>query len=302
MDIIRLFRDYGIEYVTEGHTHVTQGHVNTHCPFCAGSRDFHLGYSLQGDFFHCWRCGWHPTVETIAKLLGVSVSDAYGIIKDYGGKTHKKTFVEPVLKIRAKAHKLPSNTGPMLPAHRRYLEKRGFDPVKLEKMWGLLGTGPLSMLDKINYSRRVIIPIWWERQQVSFQGRDITGNAPQKYLACPEERELIKHKHILYGQPEIFEDLSQCICAEGVADVWRIGKWGVCTFGISYTHEQVRILRKFKKVIIWFDEEIQAQKQARKLRMELEFSGVETDQIFTSKDPADTDPDTVRKILRKYLA
>lgn len=53
--------------------------------------------------------------------------------------------------------------------------------------------------------------------------------------------------------------------------------------------------------MVWFDEEPQAQQQARKLRMDLSFSGVETEQIFTPKDPADTDPATVRKIVQKYL-
>ena len=238
--------------------------------------------------------------ETVAKLLGVPVPQAYALIKEYGGRV-RKAPVEPVLRVRAKAHKLPSNTGSMGPFHRKYLERRGFDPDKLERMWGLLGTGPLSLLDKLNYSRRIIIPIFWEGEQVSFQGRDITGKAMQKYLACPEEREIIKHKHILYRSQEVSQDYSQCICVEGVADVWRIGRWAVATFGIKYTREQLRILRRFKRVVVWFDEEPQAQQQARKLRMDLSFSGVETEQIFTPKDPADTDPATVRKLVHKYL-
>lgn len=301
MNILRLYRDFGIDFVTEGHRHATQGHVNTHCPFCAGSRDYHLGYNLQAGVFYCWRCGWHPVVDTLAKLLNVSTAQACIVLKEYGGKTKGKVFVEPVIKIRTKAFRLPSNTRSMLPAHRKYLKSRGFDPDELEKEWGLLGTGPVSLLDGINYSRRIIIPILWEGKTVSFQGRDVTNTSSSKYMACPPERELIKHKHILYGHPSVFENRDVCICVEGVTDVWRVGKSAVATFGIKYTREQVRILRSFSKVIVWYDQEDFAQKQARKLIKELEFSGVETDQIRTSQDPGSTDPERIERILRKYL-
>jgi hypothetical protein len=299
MDIIRLYQDFGIEYLTEGHKHATQGHVNTHCPFCSGSRDFHLGFNIHAGVFHCWRCGWHPLVETLARLLGMSESQVFPIVQEYGGKA-RRAYVEPIIRVRAKAHRLPSDTGPMGPSHRKYLKQRGFDPDELEREWGLLGTGPLSLLDGVHYSRRIIIPIFWEGERVSFQGRDITGKSNRKYMACPEERELVKHKHILYRHPKN-NSKDCCIVVEGVTDAWRVGTSAVATFGIKYTKEQLRILRTFRRVVVWFDQEDFAQEQAHKLIMELSFGGVETDQIFTPKDPADTDPERVRRIVGRYL-
>ncbi len=294
MDIIRLYNDYNIDYVTEGNKHCSPGFVQTHCPHCAGSKNYHLGYDLENNYFHCWRCGWHPVDATLAKLLGVSITDARNIVREYGG-TSKLTSVkkeEPI--VRPKALKLPSNTQQLQRQHKSYLVKRKYNPDDLQNDWGVLGTGPIALLDGLNYGHRILAPIFWEGRMVSFQCRDITRKAELKYLTCPKSREIIHHKHILYGAKERFENWDVCICTEGIFDVWRIGRYGVCTFGIKYTPYQVRLLARFKKVVVWFDQEKQAQEQASKLIGELRFRGVKTDRIFTETDPGDTSPERVK--------
>lgn len=300
MDIIRLFQDYNIDFITEGNKHCTPGWANTHCPFCEGSRNYHLGVNLSDNYFVCWRCGWHPNDITISKLLGVSIKDTREIIRLYGGTSRRATKAkDPVVKMRA--FKFPTGTGPMLIQHKKYLQKRNYDYTKLETEWGLLGTGPMAMLDDLNYCHRVIAPIYWDDKIVSFQGRDITGKSELKYLTCPQKREIIQHKHILYGQPAIFTTWDTCICVEGIFDAWAVGKYAVATFGIKYTGEQLRLLSKFKKVIVWFDQEKQAQEQASKLVSELRFRGVKTEHIFTPDDPADTPKDIVFGNIYKYI-
>jgi hypothetical protein len=173
--------------------------VNTECPHCTGNPGLHLGYNLQGNFYTCWRCGWQPVVPTIAKLLNLPYNQANTIVKQYGLLV-PKLIKEPQVKIRVKAHRLPSNAEPLNTTHRAYLSKRGFDPDLLERTWNLLGTGPYSKLDNIDYRFRIIIPFIWDGQQVSFDSRDITGKDPGRYKACPKDRELIPHKEILYGK------------------------------------------------------------------------------------------------------
>lgn len=303
MDIERLYQDYNIDYLSEGNKHCTPGFINVHCPFCEGSKNYHLGYDLKGGYFTCWRCGWHPVVETIARLLGRTTKEAYKIIQEYGGKSRPvhKDRADPIIKIRTKAHRLPSGTGSLTEAHKRYLRNRGFIPEILIQKWALLGTGPMAMLDGLNYCHRIIIPIFWEGKQVSFQGRDITGKGEFKYLTCPQDREEIPSKTILYGQPKQFENWDTCIVVEGVFDAWRVGELAVATFGIKYKSEQLRLLSRFKRVIVWFDEEPQAQEQAKKLVSELRFRGVKASQIFHLGDPASTPQDEVNQIIQEVL-
>ena len=148
MKILELYRDYNIPHQTSGHKHCRDGWVNTVCPFCTGNAGLHLGASLNGEVFTCWRCGWKPPDKAIAGLVGISKSKAQSVIKEYGGKSRA---VENQVKQapRLKAHKLPSDVGGMEVRHKKYLASRGFNPNKLERKWKLKATGPISRLDGI---------------------------------------------------------------------------------------------------------------------------------------------------------
>lgn len=271
MDILQLYRDHNITYQTEGHKHCRPGWINAPCPFCSGNAGLHLGVTLDGSHGYCWRCGYHPVPRIISKLLNVGETKAKAIIREYRGVADAP---DPKIRLRRKSHKLPSGVSPLLPVHKRYLKKRGFDPEKLERDWGLMGTGPVSQLDGIDYKHRIIVPVFWEGRRVTFQGRDITNRHPLKYLACPKAREAIHHKHLLYGKQEAWDGTG--LCVEGVTDVWRLGPAAFCTFGVEYTLQQVRAIKKhFKRVAVIFDSEPQAQNQARKLVAELCFRGVD---------------------------
>ncbi len=305
MDIIRLYEDFGVQYQTEGHKHCRPGWVNTECPFCSGNPGLHLGFNIRNEFFVCWRCGWKPTTKTIAKLIHVTENEAREIIKRYGGKSALARNQNTKILLNKKRFKYPSNTDTLAPQHRAYLKRRGFDPDKLEKTWGILGTGPISELDNIDYKNRILIPIFWQGEVVSFQTRDITEKHPAKYMACPEEREKVKHKHILYGHPSVWEK-EGCICVEGVFDVWRLGERAVATFGIKYTTPQINVLAKtFKKVAVMFDVESQATKQAEKLVSELRFRGVDASCVYletkNGKDPGSLSEDEAREIVEKLI-
>ncbi len=284
-DILQLYQDYNVDHRTEGHKHCRPGWVNTPCPFCIsepGHEGYHLGATLDGSTFYCWRCGWHPPVKAIAALLRVRENDARTLMYQYLGMVSHRVINTP--KVRTKAHKHPSNTTEMQKCHKRYLEGRGFDPDKLEQEWGLLGTGPVSLLDRINYSFRILAPILWQGKEVTFQTRDITERHPMRYLACPEDREIMKHKHILYGRQEKWRDTG--ICVEGITDVWRFGDQSFATYGIKFTPAQLRLIAgTFKRVFIVYDDEPQAQAQAKEMQDDLLFRGVEAKRITIQGDP-----------------
>lgn len=300
-DIIQLFSDYNIQSKTEGHKHCRPGWVNTECPFCiseAGHEGLHLGATLDGKIFFCWRCGWHSPSSSIAKLLKISETEAKKLLKQYVGLSYKTK--DAIVKINSKTHKHPSNTGPLEERHIKYLLKRGFDPEQLQHDWDILGTGPISKLDKINYSNRILAPIYWDGKEVTFQARSISDKSSMRYLACPEDREIIKHKHIIYGRQDMWKDTI--ICVEGITDVWRFGFNAICTFGIKYTNYQVRLIAStFKRVIVIFDDERQAQDQADNLVADLKFRGLDSWKEKVIGDPGGMNQKEANYLVKQLI-
>src|SRR4030042_1008514 len=299
MNILQLYQDYNIPYATEEHRHYQTGWINTACPYCRGNEGMHLGYNLENDYMHCWRCGAHKTIDTIAILIGVAPTEAKQIIRNYKGHTKIKS-PEPKVIIRKKAFRLPSDIIPMQNYHRNYLIKRGFDPDQLEHTWGLLGSGPAAKLDDINYKLRIIIPITWDDRMVSFTSRDITNKQRLKYVTCPKDRELVHHKEILYGRQDKWTDTG--ICVEGPADVWRFGIHAFATFGIQYTYTQLRLIAKsFKQVVVIYDDDPQATVQAEKLVSELKFRGVDAEWIGIQGDPGGMKQDDADYLVKTII-
>jgi DNA primase len=180
------------------------------------------------------------------------------------------------------------------------LESRGFDPILLEREWNLLGTGPYSKLDHIDYKHRIIIPFFWDTQQVSFDSRDITGKDAGRYKACPKDRELIPHKEILYGKQSEWKETG--ICVEGPTDVWRFGTCSFATSGIKYTPKQIRQMAKaFKRIAVVFDDDSQATVQAGKLVAELKFRGVDSFKIAIKGDPGSMSQEEANYLVKQLI-
>jgi hypothetical protein len=300
VDILAMLQENGVEVLTSGHKHCRSGWANMACPFCTGNPGYHLGVTLdKPHHFVCWRCGSKPYYLALSKVLKCSIDKAKEINRAYLGTVSKSP--ERKRAIRTKAHKLPTDTGPMEQRHHRYLQKRGFDSEFLEHEWQLLGTGPCSKQDFASYAHRILAPIFWEGKQVSFQARDITNKSDTKYKACAIDRELIHHKHILYCHPEL--DWNEVvIVVEGITDAWRLGRQAAATFGIAFTPEQVRALsQKLKKggrrAVVLFDDDPQAITQADKLVAELQFRSIDCKKHIIEGDPGGMDQSEVPSLL-----
>ncbi len=302
MSLENLYIDYNIEIASDDDKHFRDGWVNVACPYCTGNPGYHLGFNIDGRYFHCHRCGGHFIDETIAKLLNINRQAAQLIIKDYriSSKQNRAKIVDTSThqKVNIHSFKYPTHTGPMNDQQKRYLKHRGFDPNFLERKFGLLGTSPFSKLDNIPYKFRILAPIYWEGHEVSFQTRDWTGKQEMRYLACPKRRELINHQSIIYGRNKSWQ--NEAICVEGITDVWRFVKNTFAIFGIAYTPEQVRLISKlFDRIFIAFDPEKQAQEQAIKLKKELNFRGVEVENIILDSDPGEMSQKEANYLLKQ---
>lgn len=294
MNIEQLYRDYGIPYATEGHKHTREGWVNCECPFCSGNPGLHLGYDTHNNRFVCWRCGGKTAHKVLSALLRISFTEIFPIMRQYGIATKAKV-PEKKEPIRLKSFKYPKPVAKLQEQHKIYLRSRNYDPEAMETIWGIMGTGAYAKLDDIAYKHRIIIPYVWDGRVVSFDSRDVTDKAQNKYMACPESRELIPRKQILYGLQHRWTETG--ICVEGAFDVWRLGAHAFATSGIKYTAAQVRLIVKtFKRVFIIYDNERQAQEQAKKLQKELLFRKVDC-HVLTVK----TDPDELTQQEANYL-
>ena len=286
INITKLYQDFRIPFQSEGGQGVARGWVGISCPFCTGNPGYHLGYCIDksnrySGAFTCWRCGGKSAVKVIAKITHSTESEAWKILKRYSdskidNKPHKKEKKKKAIKCL-----LPGGLVPFKGKASTYLRKRKFKVKELVSEWYLKATGPIG-----SFKHRIIIPIYFKNQLVSFQGRDLTGKSGMKYKACPQEREVLDHKCCLYGYDKVRG--SKIVVVEGVADVWRLGPGSVATFGIKYTMEQVRLLSKFKEAFIIFDDDPKAIEQAESLANDLSAVGVSVEIVVLSEgDPGD---------------
>jgi len=296
-DILKFLSTYNIDSTTEG-KHGRSGWVQVKCPMCTGSDGYPGGFNIAESYYNCYRCGWHPLKDIISSLLGISEQEAITILKtmrrNKGASTHQKARDTPE---SPKEVCLPPNTSTMQESHRKYLARRNFDPEKLEDLYQLKGTNHLGQ-----YKFRIIAPIYFKGQLVSYQGRDTTDRSPLKYKACPLIDEVVHHKNILYGIDLVMGDTL--IIVEGITDVWRIGSPAVATFGTSFTTEQLQLIikRKFKQVILLFDAESDAQVKARKMAIRLSAHGISVMNIaLDDGDPGSLSEEDVIE-LRKDLS
>jgi len=280
--------DYDIKHFTEG-KNVQEGWVNIKCPFC-GDKSNHGGFNPIEAYYNCWRCDWHSLQEIITTITEITYSEVNRIIKQYS----KFSSIAKKKKAEVKQGKLllPESTEELKKNHKKYLMKRNFDPDKLEKEFGLKGTGNYG-----GYKYRIIAPIYYDERLVSYQGRDVTNRQELRYKACSKLEELIFHKYILYNIDNARGETA--IAVEGITDVWRLGAGSVATFGTGFTLAQVNLLtNRFKRLFILYD--TNAEKQAEKIglyssvKCEVELIDIEAD------DPAQLS-NSDATYLMKYL-
>ena len=92
------------------------------------------------------------------------------------------------------------------------------------------------------------------------------------------------------------------IVVEGVVDVWKLGTSAVATFGTSFTMRQVLALAKIHdRFFIVYDNEPQAQQQARKLAVKLKALGKKAFIETVDTDPGDMKIEDARHFIKTLL-
>lgn len=306
-DWVRLLTDLHVPCWTQGKNCVPGGvSIRCCCPGC-GDHSNHGHFDIRTGRYSCWKCKGAPSGQALAWAAGIPVKTAQDLIRQYSdGKTteiRKGPKTGGVDSIR-----LPgSRTCP--PAHRRYLEGRGFDPVDLEFHHGIQYT-LMDRWEGIDTSYRVIIPVYdLDGSVVAWQGRAISKEQELRYIFPPVEKCVKHYKHTLYGA-EACRNLRRVVVCEGVFDQWRLGPGSVATFGTSLTREQVNLLANWEEVVFLFDPEETAQAHAREYARDLAALGrrVEvcaaefgTDRNGEPRDPGDLTREEAREVMEDLL-
>ena len=278
LDVEQILTDYGISTAGPGDRHFRENWINIPCPFCSGNSGNHLGYI--GSSFVCHRCGKKDRKRVLETLTGEAFSFLY---KKYAVGQTSYSRPEEIVLPKVQELEYPLDIGPMSNRHKTYLFHRKLNPIKLERLWGLLGTGPIG-----DYCHRIVAPVRFNGKVVSYITRDITGHREHfdKYLPCKKEDEVIPHKHTLYGL-DLVPSRQWIVVVEGIADVWRLGPGSVATYGTSWTKEQLVLLSKFLNVYIYYDPEPEAQAKAKELGSNLLLLGSNVFIITENTDPSD---------------
>jgi len=313
VNFLTLCQDYNIDTAGPEHHHVSQGWIGIHCPFCAGKQNFHMGFNISKEFFNCWRCGPHSLRDTLERLTG----QAFGTLwRKYG---EGKSAPSPARKVKPRKEEkelvLPNGfTLPLRDHHRRYLERRHFDPDELIEEWGVCSTSPTAVLRDgdmfSNFSNRIFIPMYWNGVLATFQARTLKSKAANnsdgrkisKYKACPSEMEGRSIRRILYRHPETVSDYG--ICVEGVTDVWRMGLHAFALLGTGFSEGQVALIAElYSRVVLLFDPEEYAQARALKMQLALRVFGVKVDihSLPDKRDPAELNRQEVSMLVQGLL-
>lgn len=246
IDIVRIYQTYNIKYWTEG-KNVQPGWINTQCPFC-GDTSNHLGFNIEKQYYYCWRCKYKHQKEVFNRL-NIPLTEL---------KNHTIIQSEIIKKLNIKRQfNLPGSE--LNDPARKYLSQRNFDPDNLIKKYQLKSCNHLDLY----YPFRIIIPIIYNNQIVSYTTRDYTNKQELRYKSCPKDMEVIEHKNILYNLDNCKD--NYIIIVEGIFDCWRLGDNCCSTFGVNYTKYQINLLLNYQHIFILFDNDEAGVKESEML-------------------------------------
>ena len=272
-----LLESLRIPYWTAG-KNVAKDRTNIQCP-CPGCDDLsnHGSFGNSTGDYRCWKCSGAPAPQALAWAAHIGVPEAKKLIRQYtigGVKLPERQAIKYVSSLT-----IPG--GPLQEMHKQYLLKRGLDPERLVRQYGIRGTMLGAKWEGKDYSLRIIIPIKdQDGSVVSFQGRDITGDERRnRYEGCPKEKALKNYKHLVYGA-DLAWHMDRVVAVEGVFDAWKLGPGAVCTFGTGMTQEQLLMLSHWKHVTFFFDPEPEAQQHAAEYARTVAMYGTDVEIVF----------------------
>jgi hypothetical protein len=240
--------------------HKLQGgeEYGVNCPVCGDKRgrlyiNHMFGSSVyavrQDELFHCYNeaASCRKELEEILEDIIYNPNLESVQVEDLPELTLEQIIVESATKHAQLNPKHVTRLDRLEPTHPAvmYMQERGFDPVKLAKVWGCsYAADPNRKLT--NAYRRIIIPLIYDGIVVGYQARAIPGHTrkqtPKYWTAsgCKKSYFLGGYDYAIRGEA--------LVLVEGPTKKWRIGPPAVDILGSSLSSHQVdRIMEGWGK-------------------------------------------------------
>lgn len=285
-DLQRFFDQHGIKYRTSG-ANVSRGNIAIHCPFCGpDDPSEHLSVNIEGKGWRCWR---HPDhrgkspARLVRALLRCSMDKAREIVghsiflpEDFGDRV-KAMFAtaadmpivdELPVPAEFRAFKGYPTSRPFV----RYLRDRGFTDLQIGRMTNRYG---MRYCTEGSYGGRIIFPVTYDGELVSWTGRSISRNATLRYKTLTTDEESADREgyrpalgaisHYLLWFDELEERGGEVlVLCEGPFDALKVDVLGradgiraTCFFTAAPTEAQVDMLhtlaRRFDRILLLLD-------------------------------------------------
>ncbi len=293
MNITEVLQHLSIPFKSEGeHHHCREGWINIDCSQCSKDwQHYRLGINLEHHYAHCWQCGSLPLVNVLMDLSGKNFKEIKTLLSELSIEKLDKTE-----KLKGSV-KLPKELGPLLQPHLDYLVNEREYPLheieSLKRLYGLRGLGIAGTL-----SWRIYIPITYRGEVVSWTTRSISNNTKRYINARPSE-ESLSPKSLLYNEESVRHSV---IVTEGPTDVWRIGPGSVALMGLTFTKAQVLKISRHPVRVIILDNEVNAQKVAKRLCDSLKcFPGKTFNIQLDASDPGSASKREIKMLRRSFL-
>lgn len=181
----------------------------------------------------------------------------------------------------------------------KYVRSRNFDPALLDREFQV---GVCTYITEAAYKimlNRLYIPIRFNGELVSWQGRAIGDAFGPKYFNCPGTSK----SRILYNYDRAREQ-PYVVVVEGVPSVWRIGAPAVCIFGKTMSLWQQTTLSTAwagKPIVLMLDHD--AREQMEQATAALQARGADVRPVFLpdSRDPADYTRAEIQGLIDTFL-
>lgn len=292
MNIRAALSELGIPFWEGGtHPNVRMGWLGIDCPTCPGGKSggAKLGIHPTTLASKCWTCGKTRLGDALAAISGRSVGFVLSLLP---GRLDPR---ERAPERTTGRYETPFPVGPLEPAHRSYLTKRGIDPDYAADVWGVRGIGA----DGGDYRWRVFMSVPHNGRPASWVARHV-GNHPRRYWEAAPHQETRPLHAMLYGEHLC---RNAVVVVEGPVDAIVGGPGFVATFGASYTPAQVARIARYPVRVICYDNEVPAQRSARRLADELSVhSGITHVVRLSGPDPATSPPDELIELRSRFLS
>lgn len=300
----QIFRDLQISYSRQ-----TADAVNICCPYC-NDENYHCGIFTDKLNFTCWKCKSGGSLFQLLNLLiGIDWNEYQNLFEGLTNFSDKpvseqiKELISHPIEMTETRNNVvwpPRFSVPIAKLPNDVVIQRFLKEKRLSLEFCSYNDVYVGVADR--YLRYFIVPVYSRNHVVAFQGRDMIGTRPAKYLSYGNMSDF------LFGYDDLKAN-EPVMLVEGIFDCWHAPN-AVATFGTSLSSAQLRMLVEFQpiEIIVAWDigeDGSDAYWKGRKLADELQplFPKVSYITLPRGKDPGNLGIIKMRKLasLRRFV-